>query len=156
MKKIYILNKEGINMNYIRKLAMVALPLFGLIACGGEENTDTQTQPISVEISPIVEQEKELNSLEILAQPDATFKTTKTLDYLAYNESENNITLFITNTDGNRLARYRITAGDYVQVKVQLQKDETTIIVRWHLLENVEKHYVEVADLAYISFDGFQ
>jgi hypothetical protein len=94
--------------------------------------------------------------LEILAQPDATFKTTKALDYLAYNESDNNITLFITNTDGNRLARYHIAAGEFTEVKVQLQTDETTIIVRWHLLERVEKHYIEVDDLAYISFDGFE
>ena len=143
-------------MNYIRKLAIVALSLFGLIACGGEENTDTQAQPIPVESSPIVEQEKEFNSLEILAQPDATFKTTKTLDYLAYNESDNNITLFITNTDGNRLARYHIAAGEFTEVKIQLQTDETTIIVRWHLLERVEKHYIELDDLAYISFDGFE
>ncbi len=143
-------------MNYISKLAMVTLPLFGLIACGGEENTDTQVQPIPVENTPIVEQEKQLNTLEILAQPDATFKTTKTLTYTAYNESDNNITLFITNTDGNRLARYHIAAGEFTQVKVQLQTDETTIIVRWHLFEHVEKQYVEVADLAYISFDGFE
>jgi hypothetical protein len=156
MKVIYILNREGINMNYISKLAMVTLPLFGLIACGGEENIDTQAQPITVESAPIIEQEKELNSLEILAQPDATFKTTKALDYLAYNESDNNITLFITNTDGNRLARYHIAAGEFTEVKVQLQTDETTIIVRWHLLERVEKHYIEVDDLAYISFDGFE
>ncbi len=161
-------------MNYISKLTSMAVLIFAITSCGGEENTQAHETPKPLESEPVTESETvtdsepvtdsesvpeqliELSSLEILANPEATFKTTKRLNYLAYNEADINITLFITNRDGEQLARYHIHAGDYAKVKIQLQADDQIVIMRWHHLEHVQKEYIEVADLSDISFNGFE
>ena len=98
---------------------------------------------------------KELVSDEIIADESATFATSKTVNYSALNETELNITLFITSNNGIDLARYYIKAGEFIDITIQLDIAATEIGMRWHYHEQVKKDHVLLANLTHINFTGF-
>ncbi len=151
----FIMTKEELTMNYFRIMTILLLPfiVIGLTACGGGEGDDSAATPTVPPVtSPPVE---ELNSDEILADPNASFKTSKAVEFAAYNESDTNITFFVFDNLGTVLARYYIDAGSFADVNIQLAAAEQTIAISWNYREHFKKQDIELADLTQVNFSGF-
>jgi hypothetical protein len=156
MKINYTLNKEDKFMLHQFKSGVLFLLVTGLFSCGGSEDSQQPNLDTSPENStPILLPEKELTTDEIVADPSATFKTSNKINYSVLNETNLNVTLFITNSSGSELARYYIKAGEFTDVSIQLDTAVTEIGMRWHYLEQVKKERILVADLSHINFSGF-
>lgn len=165
MKITYTLIKEDNLMCYQYKLGVFLLMVSGLFSCGGGEDSqqanpasppENNTPVAQVENStPILLPQEELTIDDIVAQPSATFKTSNVVTYSALNETNFNITLFITNNDGGELARYYIKAGEFTNISLQLDLAATEISMRWHYLEQVKKEHILIAELSHINFTGF-
>ncbi len=165
MKINYTLNEEDKFMYYHYKLGIILLLLFSLISCGeGEEGQQAElaspsenstSAPSSENVTSASPPAKELVSDEIIADENATFATSKTVNYSALNETELNITLFITSYNGSELARYYIKAGEFIDIMVQVDIAATEIGMRWHYHEQVKKDHVLLANLTHINFTGF-
>ncbi|HCM47961.1 MAG TPA: hypothetical protein DIS98_10830 [Colwellia sp.] len=143
-------------MYYQYKLGVFFVLVTGLLSCGGgEESQQPNLASPPENVTPILPPEKELTTDEIVADPSATFKTSKKINYSAFNETTFNITLFITNIGGTELARYYIKAGDFIDISVQLDAAATEIDMRWHYLEHIKKERALVAELSHVNFNGF-
>jgi hypothetical protein len=174
MKVNYTLSKEDKFMYYHYKFGLILLLLSSLISCGGneEDQQDKLASPLENSTSappsensssaPAPEDNisapapaNELVTDEIIADANAKFTTSKKVSYSALNETELNMTLFITSNNGSELARYYLKAGEYVDITVQLDIAITEITMRWHYHEQVKKEHVRLANLTHINFNGF-
>jgi hypothetical protein len=152
----FTLTEEDSFMYYQYKLGVFLILVTGLFSCdGSEESQQSDLASPPENITLMLTPEKELTTDEIVADSSATFKTSKKINYSAFNETKFNITLFITNIGGTELARYYIKAGDFVDISVQLDAAATEIDMRWHYLEYIKKERALVAELSHVNFNGF-
>ncbi len=159
MKVNYTLSKEDNFMRNQYKFGVCFLVVTSLFSCGGGGSSDNSQQqeltPPPENVAPITQPKPILTAADIVADPNATFKTSKKVDYSAYNESDIDITLFVINSDGDKLARYHIKAGEFADISVQLDSAAVEIGMRWHQLEHVKKEYALITELSNVYFTGF-
>jgi len=159
MKINYTLSKEDNFMCNQYKLGVCFLVVTSLFSCGGGGSSDNSQQqeliPPPENVVPIPQPDQIVTTADIVADPNATFKTSKKVDYSAYNESDIDITLFVIDSDGDKLARYYIKAREFADISVQLDSAEVEIGMRWHHLEHVKKEYALVTEISNVYFIGF-
>jgi len=148
------------------KIVSLISVLFSLSGCGGGGGSESGTPAASSE--PVTqttqtetqteteETETDLSTEDVLADPDASFKTSKTVNYDAYNDSDVNVTLYIYNRDNKAIARHYIKSGELSKVKLQVPTAHQIISVAWHYREFVQTEQLTLADLTSISFTGIE
>lgn len=137
----------------IKIMVTLALTNFTL-ACGSggdgsnEKNSDSNDQIVET-ISP----QKSTN--ESLASPGAEFKTYKSVSYMAYNQGDHDITLYVYERNGNLLHRTVISKKSNKLVNYNISIADTNVIHTWRFRENVLSVTTNINTISSSSFTSF-
>lgn len=126
-------------MKYIINLTFIFL----LTACGGSGGDSI--------ISDVLLSDTK----DVLADPDAQFNTYQSVNFIANNDSDLNVTLYVYDDMQGMVARHYIAAKGSAEVAMQIPMAEEGITVKWHARELVHEQTVNLLALSTLNFEGF-
>jgi len=109
-----------------------------------------------VESEDVISEPDTLNTQDVLADPDADFKTFQDVNFIATNDSDLNVTLYIYDDLQETIARRYIASNSSTEVAIQVPTTQQTLAMHWHYRELVKEDEVALKDISAFSFTGFE
>jgi len=137
------------------KLLLTLVLIHFTLACGGggggessEESNNTNEQTIET-ISP------QKSTKESLASPEAEFRTYKPVSYIAYNQGNHDVALYVYGKNSNLLHRTVIPKHSNRRVNYHIPIADTNVIHTWRFRENVLSTTTSINNISSSSFTSF-